>query len=51
MKKWEIGIMSATYPYDIKWQNDFVSAENKSQALDLAGQKGYYRNLRVRLDT
>ncbi|MBI2063652.1 MAG: hypothetical protein HYT65_01510 [Candidatus Yanofskybacteria bacterium] len=48
MKTWEIGVTEITYPYAIRWTGDFVQAEIQREAEDLAGEKGYYRNLRVR---
>ena len=48
MKTWQIGIAQSSYPYEVRWQNDFIQAKDQGEAEDLAGKKGYYRNLRIR---
>jgi hypothetical protein len=48
MKRWQIGIVRSIHPYDVRWTDDFVSAETKGEAEAIAGECGYYRNLRVR---
>lgn len=48
MMVWQIGIKQSSCPYNISWQNDFVKAEAKGEAEDIAIAKGYYRNLCVR---
>lgn len=48
LKRFQIGITNITYPYAPRWQNDFVVAENEEKAHDLAGEKGYYRNVVLR---
>jgi len=42
---WQIGIRQSSYPNNISWQDDFVKAETKNEAVDLAHTEGYYRNL------
>jgi len=47
-RKWQIGIASATAD-DVNWQQDWVEALTEAEAVELAGNKGYYRNVRVRM--
>ncbi|MCK1543332.1 hypothetical protein IVB12_15560 [Bradyrhizobium sp. 179] len=47
-RKWQIGIASATSS-NVNWQQDWVTATTETEAAELAGSKGYYRNVRVRM--
>jgi hypothetical protein len=43
MKRWQIGYWSVGEPEICTWINDYVEAETKDEAFELAVQQGYRR--------